>query len=283
MAAEFLRAAREARGLSLSEIAASTRISPTILQRLERGDFDGVPAGLYVRSYLKAYAAAVGLDPDETLRLLDPLLPRAVESFSVIVQTAVTRQPPAAVGDSSEAPPPEHAPARVARLPAPSASALKMSLEEAAPRTSRARLFGAAVVDALLLATVSTALVCLSALACGVSVLQLLRVAAPAMAVLCGTVALAYFGLLAGIAGRTCGAWLLDIKLVEPPPARPMDLSFVARRTAQCLVREASSLIGLRVWEPVMASADRAGRRVVRARRRTTGTLTPLPDRSRSA
>jgi hypothetical protein len=115
---------------------------------------------------------------------------------------------------------------------------------------------------------------------CGVSVLEILAVASPAMAMLCGTVTLAYFALLGGVAGRTWGAWMLRIHVLESPVG-PMDLVQVFRRTAHVLVREASALLGLRVWEPSATERDPRGGGRRSGQKRAT--LTPLPDRIRSA
>lgn len=62
-----LRAAREARGLSLRQIAATTRISAAALDALERNDISKLPGGIFSRSFVRSYAIEVGLDPDETV------------------------------------------------------------------------------------------------------------------------------------------------------------------------------------------------------------------------
>jgi cytoskeletal protein RodZ len=62
-----LRAAREARGLSVAAVSSQTRIRAAYLQALEDEQFDRLPGGVYARGYLRAYARALGLDPDELL------------------------------------------------------------------------------------------------------------------------------------------------------------------------------------------------------------------------
>lgn len=59
-----LRRAREARKLSLDDIAAATKISHSVLRALEANAFDHVPGGLFTRGYLRSYAGQVGLDPE---------------------------------------------------------------------------------------------------------------------------------------------------------------------------------------------------------------------------
>ncbi len=61
---ERLRLARERAGLSIGDIAAPTKIQVSLLEAIERDDFERVPGGLFVRGFLRAYAKEVGLDPE---------------------------------------------------------------------------------------------------------------------------------------------------------------------------------------------------------------------------
>jgi cytoskeleton protein RodZ len=63
-----LREAREKRGVSLRQIANSTRISVMSLEALERSDFSRLPGGIFTRAFIRAYAQEVGLDPDRTVQ-----------------------------------------------------------------------------------------------------------------------------------------------------------------------------------------------------------------------
>src|SRR5205823_4609896 len=49
-------------------IAASTKISVSLFEALERDDVSRWPAGIFRRSFVRAYAKAIGLDPEATLR-----------------------------------------------------------------------------------------------------------------------------------------------------------------------------------------------------------------------
>lgn len=62
---ERLRAAREAKELSLEDIAAQTRIPQRHLESIETGDWDSLPAPTYTTGFAKSYASAVGLDRTE--------------------------------------------------------------------------------------------------------------------------------------------------------------------------------------------------------------------------
>lgn len=63
-----LRAAREARDMELRDIAATTKISIGALEAVEQNDFGPLPGGIFTRAFVRAYAAEVGLDPEQTTR-----------------------------------------------------------------------------------------------------------------------------------------------------------------------------------------------------------------------
>ena len=60
-----LRAAREAAGMTLEEVATKTRIPTRHLESLENSDFERLPAPTYSIGFAKNYAVAVGLDRSE--------------------------------------------------------------------------------------------------------------------------------------------------------------------------------------------------------------------------
>ena len=61
-----LRRQRQRKNLSLTEIAALTKVGASHFAALERGDCSRWPGGVYNRAFIRAYAQAIGLDPDET-------------------------------------------------------------------------------------------------------------------------------------------------------------------------------------------------------------------------
>ena len=63
-----LRAARERRGVSLRQVAASTKISVAALKALESNDLKYLPEGIFTRSFVRSFASEVGLDPEEAVR-----------------------------------------------------------------------------------------------------------------------------------------------------------------------------------------------------------------------
>jgi transcriptional regulator with XRE-family HTH domain len=63
-----LRSERERRRITLELIAANTKIGLGLLKGLERDDVSRWPSGIFRRSFIRSYAAAIGLDADATLR-----------------------------------------------------------------------------------------------------------------------------------------------------------------------------------------------------------------------
>lgn len=63
-----LLAARERVGYSVSEIAAALRIRPQYLEALEAGRLGDLPGNAYALGFLRTYAGALGLDPNEIAR-----------------------------------------------------------------------------------------------------------------------------------------------------------------------------------------------------------------------
>jgi cytoskeletal protein RodZ len=103
---ERLRAAREAKGLSLEDVAAQTRIPQRHLESIETADWDALPAPTYTTGFAKSYATAVGLDRTEisdqlraemggqrfisnSLESFEPADPRRTMPKSLVIGTIV--------------------------------------------------------------------------------------------------------------------------------------------------------------------------------------------------
>lgn len=65
---EKLRQAREERGISISEVAEQTRISPMYLELIENDNYRPLPGGIFNKGFVKAYAKYVGIDEQEALQ-----------------------------------------------------------------------------------------------------------------------------------------------------------------------------------------------------------------------
>jgi hypothetical protein len=75
-----LRRRREAHGLTLDDLSRITKITRTSLVALETSDVRRLPAAIYTRGFVKAYAREVGLDPARTAdEYLAALMPMAAQ------------------------------------------------------------------------------------------------------------------------------------------------------------------------------------------------------------
>jgi len=63
-----LKSEREKRNISLSQVAADTRISLHYLESLEGGRYSELPGGMYNRAFLRAYCETLDLDQREILQ-----------------------------------------------------------------------------------------------------------------------------------------------------------------------------------------------------------------------
>jgi cytoskeletal protein RodZ len=74
-----LRRRREEQDITLSTIADQTKIKLSLLDALERDDVSQWPAGIFRRAFIRAYAHAIGLDPDVVVREFLEIHPDPVE------------------------------------------------------------------------------------------------------------------------------------------------------------------------------------------------------------
>ena len=63
-----MKRAREAKGVSLRQIAETTKLSVRVLEALERNDISLLPGGIYSRAFVRSFAVEVGMDPEQTVR-----------------------------------------------------------------------------------------------------------------------------------------------------------------------------------------------------------------------
>jgi hypothetical protein len=99
----WVRSERERQNISIASIAASTKIKASLFEGLERGDLSHWPAGIYRRSFVRAYAQAIRLDPETACRKFAEQFPDAGEALRPVAETAVeAAAPPAAVAARSD-------------------------------------------------------------------------------------------------------------------------------------------------------------------------------------
>lgn len=69
-----LKDARTAKNLSLEDIAYATKIPRTSLAHLEEGRYEALPAPVFVRGFIRAYARVVALDANTLVRMYEAQL-----------------------------------------------------------------------------------------------------------------------------------------------------------------------------------------------------------------
>lgn len=89
----YLRRAREARGMSIADVAQKTRIQEHQIGPLEEARLEALPAEVFVRGFVRAHARAVGADGDEAIRRFDRLMAE---------RRAVPKRPPVLIGDAAQ-------------------------------------------------------------------------------------------------------------------------------------------------------------------------------------
>ena len=67
----YLSQERKRKDISLVDVSKVTRIALQYLEALERDEFKTLPASIFVRGFLRTYAANLGLDPQEVLRIYE--------------------------------------------------------------------------------------------------------------------------------------------------------------------------------------------------------------------
>ena len=64
---ERLKAARETRGIELSDVSAATNVGLHLLEALESNEFERLPGGPFNKGFVRAYARHIGIDPEEAV------------------------------------------------------------------------------------------------------------------------------------------------------------------------------------------------------------------------
>jgi hypothetical protein len=86
MSSSMLRRAREQAAISAADLERLTRLSPRIISAIDEERYESLPAGIYARTAVRAYAQAVGLDPAEVLEALQPLLPETPLDLAALAE-----------------------------------------------------------------------------------------------------------------------------------------------------------------------------------------------------
>jgi transcriptional regulator with XRE-family HTH domain len=237
---ERLRRLREQKGWSLDDLERQTGVRSRILGLIDRGAFGELPSGLYGRSAIRAYAKAVGLQPEQVLNEVAELLPSGEDPLDGLARVRGLPRKPAAARTLESGIAPE-----LKFVQGPSTDT-ETSHSDSSSVGSRPdvwwRPLAATGIDFGLLGVIDAALLLLTALACGTSVAVAARVAAPAMAILFALIASLYFVLLGGVRNATVGSRLAGV--TEPDHrSGALDVHAVFARAFRCAVRESSVLV----------------------------------------
>jgi transcriptional regulator with XRE-family HTH domain len=79
-----LRQRREGQQIALGTIAEQTKIKQSLLEALERGDVSQWPSGIFRRAFIRAYAHAIGLEPDVVVREFLEIYPDPTEVVATV-------------------------------------------------------------------------------------------------------------------------------------------------------------------------------------------------------
>jgi hypothetical protein len=87
-----LRQRREEQQITLSAIAEQTKIKQSLLDALERDDVSHWPGGIFRRAFIRAYALAIGLNPDVVVREFLEIHPDPIEEVVTASMTALAEE-----------------------------------------------------------------------------------------------------------------------------------------------------------------------------------------------
>jgi transcriptional regulator with XRE-family HTH domain len=226
---EQLRQARERRGLSLNALHDRTGVREPVLAALERGAWEELPAGLYGRHAVRAYARTVGLDADSILESVARMLPEPEDPLDGLARVRgfarrVRPVEPARDSGHQPEPPPD------------------CVVDDSFSIDWRPVL--AAAIDGAVLLGFAVALMALTVAAAGTSLATVAPVAAPAWTFLTGLVSASYFVLLGGVRSQTPGALLAGMTR-RCGERGQIDARTAVTRGLSCALRESSIVLDL--------------------------------------
>lgn len=80
---ERLFRAREARGLSIDEVAAALKLGPRQVVALEAGEWQGLPGNTFIRGFVRNYARYLELEIEPLMAALDVVLKQPADTLKV--------------------------------------------------------------------------------------------------------------------------------------------------------------------------------------------------------
>jgi hypothetical protein len=217
-----------AAGVSVESLAKRSGMRAEWFYAIDTGRFEDLPAGIYARAAVRAYAMALNLDGEEIVRLGETVLPPAGDPLDAMrrargmpsISKAMAKAKAAAAVANAEVP--------VAR-----------------PQSTLPdwRLLAAAAIDASVMAV---ALLLLGTVAIGLPLHTLDRVGAAALFGVMCLLASLYFAVFGGILGQTVGEYVAGMPTATAPPKLTLDV--VTARTRTAIIRDWSFIARLGQW-----------------------------------
>jgi len=100
----WLARERERRSVTLKAISDQTKVSLPLLEGLEADDLSRWPAGIFRRAFVRSYASAVGLDPDDVIARFDAAHgPPELPAQPIVPPVVTSGTPPLPIGLDLEA------------------------------------------------------------------------------------------------------------------------------------------------------------------------------------
>jgi helix-turn-helix protein len=237
---ELLSQTRHRRKEELASVARNIGVRKELLQAMEDGRFADLPRGIYARASIRAYSAALNLEPDEILAACDHLLPAAEDPITGI--------------------------ARLRGVRSGSERAVRKRTADLPSGCPSWRFTAAATIDALTITAMLLPVIASTVAASGVAVSALGGMAAAAFVVIGVVLASCYFVLLGGIVGGTVGERMVG--LGRTPPHR-VDLRTVAAGALRCATHDVAFITQLGRWLGGLGATHQARLTAFVMRRRT--------------
>jgi hypothetical protein len=221
---EQIRAARMASGRDLHTIAQRTGAREEWLRAIDDGRFADLPAGVYARSALRAYAGAIGLNAHELIATCEPELPRLEDPISALARVKGLRRK------------------RHTQL-------VPLVCSEGGSG------IGALAIDASIIGAVLLVVIAATLAMCGIFPSALGPTAAPAFGVTASLLALSYFLVFGGIATATPGERIMGRRIDSPRQESPVTCRDIVMRALRCAGRDVLALVSFGTRAAALASA----------------------------
>lgn len=90
---ELIRFQREAKGLDMEQLASRFKLSVSTLRAIEEGSMDRMPHVVYARGFVRSYAQAVGVSPEDLEAGIEALFPRDAFDDAPATRSRISKPP----------------------------------------------------------------------------------------------------------------------------------------------------------------------------------------------